>query len=48
MAIVGGVIVPLITGSLADMSTIAGALIVPIIYYGVIACGLYARKLLAA
>jgi len=44
MAIVGGAIVPLITGSLADKFTIAGALIVPIICYGVIALfGLYAR-----
>jgi FHS family L-fucose permease-like MFS transporter len=48
MAIVGGAIVPLLTGSLADMFTIAGALIIPILCYAVIAWfGLYARKPIA-
>jgi MFS transporter, FHS family, L-fucose permease len=44
MAIVGGAIVPLITGTVADASTIATALIVPVICYAVIAAfGLYAK-----
>lgn len=44
MAIVGGAIIPLITGTFADASTIATALIVPVICYGVIAAfGLYAK-----
>ncbi|MGI4877857.1 MAG: sugar MFS transporter [Janthinobacterium lividum] len=49
MAIVGGAIVPLITGSFADATSIATALIVPIICYAIIAAfGLSARKPLAA
>jgi MFS transporter, FHS family, L-fucose permease len=44
MAIVGGAIVPVITGTFADMSTIATALIVPVICYAAIAAfGLYAK-----
>jgi FHS family L-fucose permease-like MFS transporter len=44
MAIVGGAILPVITGSVADASTIATALIVPVICYAIIASfGLYAR-----
>ena len=44
MAIVGGAILPVITGTVADMSTIATALIVPVICYAIIASfGLYAR-----
>jgi FHS family L-fucose permease-like MFS transporter len=37
MAIVGGAIVPLATGKLADMTTLAGSLIIPLVCYGVIA-----------
>lgn len=37
MAIVGGAILPLATGKLADLTTIATALIIPIVCYGVIA-----------
>ena len=37
MAIVGGAIIPLATGKLADMTTLAGSLIVPLVCYGVIA-----------
>jgi FHS family L-fucose permease-like MFS transporter len=37
MAIVGGAIVPLVTGSIADATTIATALVVPIVCYAVIA-----------
>jgi FHS family L-fucose permease-like MFS transporter len=45
MAIVGGAIIPLITGGLADSFTIAGALILPVLCYGAIAAfGLFARK----
>jgi FHS family L-fucose permease-like MFS transporter len=44
MAIVGGAIVPLATGGIADASTVAAALIVPVLCYGVIASfGLYAK-----
>jgi FHS family L-fucose permease-like MFS transporter len=44
MAIVGGAIVPLITGTIADSTTVATALIVPVLCYGVIAAfGLYAK-----
>jgi FHS family L-fucose permease-like MFS transporter len=44
MAIVGGAVVPLITGTVADASTIATALIVPVICYAAIAAfGLYAK-----
>jgi FHS family L-fucose permease-like MFS transporter len=43
MAIVGGAIVPLVTGTIADATTIATALIVPIVCYALIgAFGLYA------
>jgi FHS family L-fucose permease-like MFS transporter len=45
MAIVGGAIVPLITGSIADATTIATALIVPVVCYGLIlAFGLFASR----
>jgi FHS family L-fucose permease-like MFS transporter len=45
MAIVGGAIVPLVTGSLADAWSIPHALFVPIICYGIIAAfGFSARK----
>ncbi len=37
MAIVGGAVIPLATGRLADMTTLAGSLIVPLACYGVIA-----------
>ena len=48
MAIVGGAIVPLITGSIADASTIATALIVPVICYGlIVAFGLSASRKVA-
>jgi FHS family L-fucose permease-like MFS transporter len=48
MAIVGGAIVPLITGTVADASTIAAALIVPVIGYAIIAAfGWSARRPLA-
>ncbi len=44
MAIVGGAIIPVLTGALADATTLATALIVPVICYGIIAAfGLYAR-----
>jgi MFS transporter, FHS family, L-fucose permease len=44
MAIVGGAIIPVVTGTVADASGIATALIVPVICYGIIAAfGLYAR-----
>jgi FHS family L-fucose permease-like MFS transporter len=45
MAIVGGAVVPLITGSIADATTIATALLVPVLCYMVIAAfGLAAMK----
>ncbi len=45
MAIVGGAIVPLVTGSIADASSIALALVVPVLCYLVIAAfGLFARE----
>lgn len=45
MAIVGGAIVPLVTGSIADATTIATALIVPVACYGLIlAFGLFASR----
>ncbi|AYJ85429.1 sugar MFS transporter (plasmid) [Sphingomonas paeninsulae] len=45
MAIVGGAIVPLLTGGLADASTVATAMIIPIICYVIIvAFGLFAAK----
>ena len=45
MAIVGGAIIPLITGSLADATSIATALFVPVLCYAVIAAfGLAALK----
>jgi FHS family L-fucose permease-like MFS transporter len=45
MAIVGGAIIPLVTGGLADSFTIAGALILPVVCYGVIAAfGVFARN----
>jgi FHS family L-fucose permease-like MFS transporter len=48
MAIVGGAIVPLVTGALADASSIAAALAVPVLCYCVIAgFGLFAAKPLA-
>jgi MFS transporter, FHS family, L-fucose permease len=48
MAIVGGAIVPLITGSLADATSIATALAVPVLCYAVIAAfGLATVKSLA-
>ena len=37
MAVVGGAILPLATGKLADLTTIATALIIPIVCYAVIA-----------
>jgi FHS family L-fucose permease-like MFS transporter len=49
MAIVGGAIVPLITGTLADATSIATALVVPVLCYAVIAAfGLAAIKPLQA
>ncbi|MDX6806398.1 sugar MFS transporter [Terrihabitans rhizophilus] len=45
MAIVGGAILPVLTGTVADASTIGMALIVPVICYGIIvAFGLSARR----
>ena len=45
VAIVGGAIVPLITGHTADITGLKFALLVPAICYGVILCfGLYARR----
>ncbi|MGI4730939.1 MAG: sugar MFS transporter [Janthinobacterium lividum] len=50
MAIVGGAVVPLITGSIADATTIGTALIVPIVCYAlIVAFGLFAaRRVVAA
>jgi MFS transporter, FHS family, L-fucose permease len=49
MAIVGGAIVPLATGALADATSIATALVIPVVCYVIIAgFGLSARKRLAA
>jgi len=49
MAIVGGAIVPLITGALADATSIATALLVPVLCYALIAAfGLAALKPLAS
>ncbi len=46
---VGGAIIPVITGGLADASTIATALIVPVVCYLIISgFGLFARKPVAA
>jgi FHS family L-fucose permease-like MFS transporter len=45
MAIVGGAVVPLLTGHVADLSDLKIALIVPALCYAVIASfGWYARK----
>ena len=45
MAIVGGAVVPLITGSIADATTIATALVVPVACYVLIAAfGLFAAR----
>jgi MFS transporter, FHS family, L-fucose permease len=45
MAIVGGAILPVITGTVADAAGIGTALIVPVICYGIIvAFGLSARR----
>ncbi len=49
MAIVGGAIVPLITGVAADALGLKGALIVPAIcYLGILLFGIYARRSAAA
>jgi FHS family L-fucose permease-like MFS transporter len=45
MAIVGGAIVPIITGSAADAMGLKAALIVPAVcYVGILLFGLYARR----
>ncbi|MDB5714786.1 MAG: sugar transporter, partial [Sphingomonadales bacterium] len=45
MAIVGGAIVPLLTGGLADASTIGTAMVIPIACYLIIVTfGLFAAK----
>jgi FHS family L-fucose permease-like MFS transporter len=45
MAIVGGAIVPLLTGALADATTIATAMVIPVICYAIIvAFGIFAAK----
>jgi FHS family L-fucose permease-like MFS transporter len=45
MAIVGGAIVPLVTGGIADATSIATALVVPVVCYAVIAAfGLFAAR----
>jgi len=44
MAIVGGAIVPPLTGAVADASSLRGALIVPLLcYLGIAAFGRYCR-----
>ncbi|MGZ5922901.1 MAG: glucose/galactose MFS transporter, partial [Rhizomicrobium sp.] len=49
MAIVGGAIVPIITGAAADAMDLKGALIVPAIcYLGILLFGIYARRSAAA
>ena len=49
MAIVGGAIVPIITGAAADAMGLKGALIVPAIcYLGILLFGIYARRSAAA
>ena len=49
MAIVGGAIVPLITGQVADVSGLRMALIAPAVcYFGILLFGLYARRPVAA
>jgi MFS transporter, FHS family, L-fucose permease len=49
MAIVGGAVVPLITGRLADWTTLQFALTVPAICYaGILSFGIYARRPAAA
>jgi FHS family L-fucose permease-like MFS transporter len=45
MAIVGGAVVPLITGSIADGASLGAALAVPVLCYAVVmAFGLYAAR----
>jgi MFS transporter, FHS family, L-fucose permease len=45
MAIVGGALVPLITGHVTDVTSAATALVVPVVCYAVItAFGLFARR----
>jgi FHS family L-fucose permease-like MFS transporter len=45
VAIVGGAIIPLLTGHLADISSLASALAVPALcYLGILLFGVYARK----
>lgn len=49
MAIVGGAIVPIVTGAAADAMGLKGALIVPAIcYLGILLFGIYARRSAAA
>ena len=44
MAIVGGAVVPLVTGHAADLAGLKAALLVPAICYaGILAFGIYAR-----
>ncbi len=48
MAIVGGAIVPLVTGTAADLWGLKQALCVPAVcYFGILAFGFYARRPLA-
>jgi len=45
VAIVGGAVVPLLTGQLADTASLTAAMLVPALcYVGIVAFGLYARK----
>jgi FHS family L-fucose permease-like MFS transporter len=45
VAIVGGAIVPVFTGSLADATNLTTAFVVPAIcYVGILSFGLYAQK----
>ncbi len=45
VAIFGGAVIPLITGALADATSLTAALLLPAVCYGVIAAyGIYARK----
>jgi FHS family L-fucose permease-like MFS transporter len=49
MAIVGGAIVPIITGTAADAMGLKAALVIPAIcYLGILLFGLYARRRAAA
>jgi FHS family L-fucose permease-like MFS transporter len=45
VAIVGGAVVPLVTGHVADMTSLTTAMLVPVLcYVGIFAFGIYARR----